>query len=289
MKRLWILIFLLCCLLLSSCSTNALNEQTVEETGTEPSETTSVQQNETDETKPVQTESEVTENPPASNAKSDVSSEQDTETPSSSVPDHSESTSAEKETPTTHRTPESDSPAGDSTQSTEPPPKDEPVETTPTLSYATANDAQKIALLLAERINYYRAEQGATPAVYLPGLSAYAEYRSRQLIQNYAHDTLDERAAATALQYGEYIDPSLYGMSGEAYYTAGAREAIAQASFSGTVEEIAEQFAVLAKNSPGHWAYVGSSEYRYIGVGLTYSGGRWYCDIAMALNNSDEY
>lgn len=151
--------------------------------------------------------------------------------------------------------------------------------------YATAADSKAIADKIVEYINSYRS----VPATKLPGLTKYAEYRSRQLVTNFAHDTKDERAAATALKYGEYVDPQLYGMTGEPYYTANARSAIAKAQYRGTVDEIAKSFATLARDSAGHWAYVGSADYKYIAVGVTYEGGTWYCAIAVSLENTDEY
>ena len=119
------------------------------------------------------------------------------------------------------------------------------------------------------------------------GQRPYAEYRSRQLIRNFAHDTNDERAAATALQYGEYVDPSAYGGSGEPYYRANAGEAIAKAGYVGTVDEVAYRLATLVRNSAEHWCYIGSAEYGYIAVGVTYESGMWYCDIAVAAENTD--
>ena len=123
--------------------------------------------------------------------------------------------------------------------STTTPPQTEP-ETKPTeppsepaKAYAGAEDARAVADKVLEYINSFRT----SPAVKLPGLTSYAEYRSRQLIGNFAHDTNDERAAATALQYGEYVDPSVYGGSGEPYYRANANEAIAKAGYVGTVDE----------------------------------------------------
>lgn len=162
-------------------------------------------------------------------------------------------------------------------------PKVEEVPTVQEEPKATANDCKAVADKVLEYINSYRS----TPATKLPGLTEYAEYRSRQLISNFAHDTFDERAAATALQYGTYIEPTLYGIEGEPYYAAGAREAIAKAGYVGTVDYVAEQLASLVKNSSGHWAYVGSGEYPYIAVGVTYESGMWYCDIAMARENTD--
>lgn len=172
------------------------------------------------------------------------------------------------------------------TPTPEQPKQETPAQNTPTVPTtpnATANDNRAVADKVLEFINGYRG----TPATKLPGLTTYAEYRSRQLIQNFAHDTFDERAAATALQYGTYIDPTLYGIEGEPYYAAGAREAIAKAGYAGSVDYVAKSIAELVKNSASHWAYVGSSEYSYIAVGVTYESGIWYCDIAVARENTD--
>lgn len=187
-----------------------------------------------------------------------------TKTPTS--PDNS---SSHKEAPST--------PATDNNVSKEP----EPVEEQPPM--AAADDCVAIADAIICYINSYRS----TPASKLPGLTKYAEYRSRQLVSNFAHDTFDERAAATALRYGTYTDPSLYGMTGEPYYSAGAAEAIAMGGHVGTVDYIAKKMVELVKGSPSHWAYVGSSEYCYIAVGVTYENGMWYCDIAMTTEDTD--
>ena len=152
-----------------------------------------------------------------------------------------------------------------------------------TVSNATKNDCRAIAQKVLEYINAYRS----VPATKLSGLTEYAEYRSRQLVSNFAHSTDDERTAATALCYGEYVDPTLYGMTGEPYYTAGAREAIVKTGYVGSIDKVAEKIALLVKNSSGHWCYVGSSDYSYIAVGVTYESGVWYCDIAMTTENTD--
>ncbi len=153
---------------------------------------------------------------------------------------------------------------------------------------ATEKDTERIAQKLVEYINEYRNNEGVRSADVLAGLTKYAEYRSNQLVTNFAHDTFGERAAATALQYGEYIEPSLYGMTGEPYYTAKAREAIAKTDYNGTAEQVAAHLAKLTYNSKSHWSYVGGEEYNYIAVGVTYNQGRWYCCIAMKRENAYE-
>ena len=139
---------------------------------------------------------------------------------------------------------ETNSQGGEVTKQPENPEPEPPAQnapTVPTTPNATANDSKAVADKVLEYINSYRS----TPATKLPGLTTYAEYRSRQLIRNFAHDTFDERAAATALQYGTYIDPTLYGIEGEAYYTAGAREAIAKAGYAGSIDYVAKSIANL--------------------------------------------
>ena len=153
---------------------------------------------------------------------------------------------------------------------------------------ATEKDAEIIAQKLVDYINVYRNNEGVQSANILLGLTKYAEYRSKQLVTNFAHDTIDERAAATALQYGEYIEPSIYGMTGEPYYTANAREAIAKTNYGGTIEQVATHLAKLTYNSKSHWSYVGGEKYNYIAVGITYDQGRWYCCIAMKRENTHE-
>ena len=174
-------------------------------------------------------------------------------------------------------------PNDETPKTTEPPVQNTPTQNVPTVPNATANDSRAVADKVLEYINSYRS----TPATKLPGLTTYAEYRSRQLVRKFAHDTFDERAAATALQYGRYIDPTLYGIEGEPYYEPGAREAIAKAGYAGSIDYVAKSIAGRVKNSASHWAYVGASQYAYIAVGITYESGMWYCDIAVARENTD--
>lgn len=157
-------------------------------------------------------------------------------------------------------------------------------ETVPTGERAGKKDALEVA----NRVLYYINKFRDVPATYLPGLAEYAQYRSRQIIANFAHDTKDQRAAATALEYGEYVVPSEFGGSGEPYYSANAREAIAKAGYVGTVDEVAYRLATLVKSSQGHWNYIGSSEYCYIAVGVTFESDMWYCAITVASINSDK-
>lgn len=206
--------------------------------------------------------------------------------PSQSSDDKSSESSKPTETTTpvsqpTETTPSQTEPTESKTETTQPPAE----ETVPEEPRAGKNDTVAVAQRVLEYINQFRS----SPATKLPGLTEYAQYRSRQLVSNFAHDTADQRAAATALQYGEYVDPSLFGGSGQPYYRANAREAIAMAGYVGTIDEVAHKLATLVKDSPNHWNYIGDSQYCYIAVGVTYESDMWYCAITVALVNTDEY
>ena len=181
----------------------------------------------------------------------------------------------------TETKPSQTEPTESDTESTQPPAE----ETVPEEPRAGRNDTAAVAQRVLEYINQYRS----SPATRLSGLTEYAQYRSRQLVSNFAHSTADQRAAATALQYGEYVDPSVFGGSGQPYYRANAREAIAKAGYVGTIDEVAMKLATLVKNSPNHWNYIGDSQYCYIAVGVTYESDMWYCAITVASENTDEY
>ena len=192
----------------------------------------------------------------------------------------SESSKPNETTKPTENTKPQTEPTQKEPESTEP-----PAETVPTEPRAGKNDTEAVAQRVLEYINQYRS----SPATRLSGLTEYAQYRSRQLVSNFAHSTADQRAAATALQYGEYVDPSVFGGSGQPYYRANAREAIAKAGYVGTIDEVAMKLATLVKNSQNHWNYIGDSQYCYIAVGVTYESDMWYCAITVASENTDEY
>lgn len=134
-------------------------------------------------------------------------------------------------------------------------------------------------------INAYRQAQNVSAAEPLPGLTAYARYRSRQIVSNFSHDEDDARAAATALKYGQYIDPADIGEAGQPYYRVSAREAIAKTGRVGTVDEVAKALADLFRNSAGHWAYVGAQRNGYIGIGVTYAGSLWHCAVSVSADD----
>lgn len=296
MKRLLFILLVCSALLLSACSLET-NEN--EKTASESAQATI---SETETTTSSQEDITIAGNDPTKETRGDETSTKETEVSSKEISQEPESSAAHVETQSSTSTvtqpssAETNSPPTTAT-TTETEASDtkpngsenkEPSASAPTVPQASASDCITVASKVAEYINIYRSEEGVATATVLPGLTSYAEYRSRQLITNFAHDTADERAAATALQYGEYIDPPLYGMTGDPYYTANAREAIAKAGYSGTVDEVAKKLANLVHSSSSHWNYVGGNEYVFIAVGVTYEGGIWYCDIAVARTNTDD-
>ena len=257
--------------------------------------------------------------PPTESPPTTVSETIITEPPTETTPPITavEPTEKEKEPPPTDRADLTTEPTVTATEPTTAKPKDEPkptATTKPTESSAAENpkdngcitivetddppteeiiispkpSADIVAQKVAEYINKFRTEQGDVTATVIPGLTEYCKYRCTQLKTNFAHDTTDQRAAAEALQYGEYVDWSLYGIEGEEnYYTANVREAIGKGNWGGTADEIACSIANGFRNSKGHWSYVGSSTYTYMAVGVMYDGYYWYVCVCLDSENTD--
>lgn len=279
MKQLLTIILVVLLIVCTGCSSkNHLNENSV-------SDFSGNVESQQDSTNTSQKETSNTESNPATTERSDDTTPKQEVSTETSTPKNDNEVKSDKKnylqsvSGTTSSAEKSKEETADSSTSSE--------TSEPTIPKATAADAKAIASKMVEYINAYRAEQGVSAATVLPGLTEYAECRSRQLVSNFAHDTVDERAAATALKYGKYIDPPLYGMTGEPYYTANAREAIVKAGYSGSIENVAKNIAQLTRNSSGHWEYVGGAKYGYIAIGITYASGYWYCDIAMTRENTD--
>lgn len=235
-------------------------------------------------TKPKDSKSDSSESMSVEETVSDVTSaERNTETASTpQTVSESKTESAEQST----KTAQSFLPAETSTANSE---SQNISYSTPTVANneANENDETAIANRIIAYINNYRANIGSNGLQKLSGLSEYAKYRSKQLTAHFAHDTNDERAAATALKYGQYINPAEFGLEGEPYYTAYTSEAIANSGFHGSVDEVAKHFADMCRNSPDHWAYIGNSGYSFVGVGITYYCGFWYMNIL--LTNTSKF
>ena len=161
---------------------------------------------------------------------------------------------------------------------------------------ADGDDETRIENRIIELFNEYRN----TPLKALPGLSEYDKLRSVQLVTNFAHDIDDMRKASDKLKYGKVIvtEESYYDFeknevvyTGETikYYQVDAMEAIGRGGIlKRTPEQIALEIASGFRNSAGHWSYLGSDEYRYIGCGVTIKDGNWYSCVSVAETNIDE-
>ena len=145
-------------------------------------------------------------------------------------------------------------------------------------------DPADIERLVIEKINAYRIAQGDTAATMLPGLTEVARYRANELTTNFSHS--GHQNACNALQYGEFIDMTLYGGTAEdSYYRGYSREAIGMGDWFGTVESMSDRIADGFHHSKGHWSYVGSSDYPYIAVGVTKANGKWYVCVCTSEKN----
>lgn len=280
MKQLFIIILVICFLISSGCtSKNNKNENTVSEL----SDIISIEQ---ELTTTSQVESSNVGNIPTNDERSDITSHIESVGTEDNTPKDNINSEHAINTSASEIASSNEADIGDNTSS---------LNSTITSSNfndeqsqkATAADAKVVAEKMVEHINAYRVDEGVPIANVLPGLTKYAEYRSQQLITNFAHDTSDERTAATDLQYGQYIDPSQFGVAGEPYYTVNAREAIAKTDYGGTVDNVAKRLAQLVQKSPSHWSYIGNEEYIYIGIGVAFEKGIWYCDISVSIVNTD--
>ncbi len=144
---------------------------------------------------------------------------------------------------------------------------------------------REVAKYVVQYINEYRE----TPCEVLYGLGQVAQYRAYQLTTNYAHDGHDMKEACNYYEYGRLVDMTLVGEDpSKNYWTYDGGEAIC-AGFAGfDAEEMGKAIANLVYNSPGHWSYIGSSEYSYIAVGVEQKNGSeygWYACISVGRVN----
>ena len=144
-------------------------------------------------------------------------------------------------------------------------------------------DPADIERFVIEKVNAYRTAQGDTAATMLPGLTEVARYRANELTTNFEHR--GEQHVSTELKYGQYVDLAPYGMPDDSYYKGYSREAISMGDWFGTAESMVERIASGFRNSQKHWSYVGSSEYKYIAVGVAKANDKWYVCILMSDDN----
>ena len=170
------------------------------------------------------------------------------------------------------------------------PAETEPEETIPETTEPAAPEItyefkREVASYAAKYINQY---QGSACTI-LPGMSQVAQYRAGQLTRNYGHSTADKRAALAHFKYGRYIDATEFGDDpSNSYWEADSAEAICAGFYGTDPKAMGKKIADLIRNSSGHWSYINSSEYSYMGVGVEYREGTeygWYCCVMVGSVN----
>lgn len=228
--------------------------------------------------------------PKSDNANEDASeteeaAEQDppsTEAPESEPPATRETTPEPPETQPPETLPPETPPAETEAAQTEPPTTEgtePPATEEPEVTEITYEFKRQVAAYAAQYINQYRG----SPCTVLSGMSQVAQYRASQLTWNYGHSTADKRAALAAFEYGRYIDATEFGDdASNSYWEADSAEAICAGFYGTDAEAMGKQIANLIRNSSGHWNYISSSQYSYIGIGVEYREGSeygWYCCV----------
>lgn len=235
----------------------------------------------TETTEPYESETEPEATQPAATTKPQTDKPtEETTAPETAKP--TEPTEKEETKPVETSPPPTDPPKVEETApETEPPKPTEPAVTTP-----ARPTAAEIEPLVAQNLNEHRASQGAGSMTVLPGLTEVARFRAEQLITNFSH--YSDPDACTVLKYGEFIDMTELGLdTSQSYYQGYDAEACAKGNWSGSAEDIARRIADGFRNSSGHWRYLGSPEYTYMAVGLTYDTytAKWYCCVCVSSTN----
>ena len=179
-------------------------------------------------------------------------------------------------------------PAETEPEQTEPPATEAPEETKPTepeVMEVTYEFKRQVAAYAAQYLNQYRG----SPCTVLSGMSQVAQYRANQLTWNFSHSTSDKRAALAYYEYGRYIDATEFGDdASNSYWEADSAEAICGGFYGTDPEAMGKHIADLIRNSSGHWSYIGSSEYSYMGIGVEYREGStygWYACVMVGTVN----
>lgn len=166
-------------------------------------------------------------------------------------------------------------PTEEATEETQPETEPEPFEP----DYAFKRE---VAAYAAQYINQYRS----SPCTVLSGMSQVAQYRAGQLCYNFSHSTADKRAALAYYEYGRWIDATLAGLDeSDSYYESDTSEAICRGFKGADAEALGRSLAEAIHSSGSHWAYVGSSEFSYMGIGVEYHDGKWYACVMVGTVN----
>ena len=285
-------------MLLNGCAANAQTIETepptmattapterppAEESGPPPTEETNPVRESVEETE----EASVTEpaEPKATEPKKPEHQPETTEPPASQPPKKDPpATDPPATDPPATDPPATDPPATEPEQ-TEPPATEATEPTEPEVMEVTYEFKRQVAAYAAQYLNQYRG----SPCTVLSGMSQVAQYRASQLTWNFAHSTADKRAALAYYEYGRYIDATEFGDdASNSYWEADSAEAICGGFYGTDPEAMGKHIAELIRNSSGHWSYIGSSEYSYMGIGVEYREGStygWYACVMVGTVN----
>ena len=241
-------------------------EPATEEQTTQPSETEGTHPQNINEAASAPTrQTESTEPLPTQPAQEEIK-ETETQPPMTEPP--------ATEAPTEETQPATD-PTEEATEETQPETEPEPFEP----DYAFKRE---VAAYAAQYINQYRS----SPCTVLSGMSQVAQYRAGQLCYNFSHSTADKRAALAYYEYGRWIDATLAGLDeSDSYYESDTSEAICRGFKGADAEALGRSLAEAIHSSGSHWAYVGSSEFSYMGIGVEYRNGKWYACVMVGTVN----
>ena len=258
------------------------------ESQTDPTEETS--QKPSASTRPQETCPTETTSPAGKNDSKDPTKPTEGKKPEETKPSQTQPTeSATEDTVPPETVPPATEPPETEPPATEPPATEAPSEPEPTeppQPEITYEFKRQVASYAAQYINAYRG----SPCTVLSGMSQVAQYRASQLTWNYGHSTADKRAALAYYEYGRYIDATEFGDdASNSYWEADSAEAICAGFYGTDPEAMGKKIADLIRNSSGHWSYISSSEYSYIGVGVEYREGSEYGWYACVMVGSVNY
>ena len=296
MKKTWIITTLLCMVWLSACTAEAkLPTDAVTPTQAQHIPTTTGGEAADSEQEPLVTSTPTVSPetvPTATEAHATKPTQEVTSPPAETVPKQTEPPeTAPPEIVPPETEPQQTVPPATEPVETLPPetttPETVPEETAPpeseTESFESSYEYKRqVAAYAAQYLNQYRSEAGAQSCTVLPGMTLVAEYRADQLCYNYSHSTADKRAALAYYEYGRWIDATVAGLDeSDSYYESDTSEAICRGFRGSDARALGEAIAKLIRSSGGHWAYVGSSEYSYIGIGVEYRDDEygWYACV----------
>ena len=164
---------------------------------------------------------------------------------------------------------------------------------------------REVEQVILTELNRYRVEAGQEPLTYLPGLSEVCQYRAYQIHQKSGqdvHSDADIREAFNKFEYGMYFDAVKYEQElaskipgyipenvtdADSYWMTDGTEAVC--SSNGVPWQTAEEKGIIVmeslRNSAGHWIYLGSDLYSYVGIGVYCGTNGIYTNIWVSDTN----